>query len=51
MRIQKMSFTFFVSVMHMLNFEMYLYNNIYNGYHNFYNMTDQDKFVYLLEFH
>ncbi len=25
--------------------------NIYNMYHNFYNMTDQDKFVYLMEFH
>ncbi len=28
-----------------------VYNSIYNVYYNFYNMTDQDKFVYLMEFH
>ncbi len=32
-------------------FRNVLNNNVYNVYHNFYNMTDQDKFVYLMEFH
>ncbi len=34
-----------------IEFRNVLYNNIYNVYHNFYNMTDKDKFVYLMEFH
>ncbi len=34
-----------------IEFRNVLYNNIYNVYHNFYNMTDKDKFVYLMEIH
>ncbi len=34
-----------------IEFRNVLSNNIYNVYHNFYNMTDKDKFVYLMEFH
>ncbi len=34
-----------------IEFRNILYNNIYNVYHNFYSITDKDKFVYLMEFH
>ncbi len=34
-----------------VEFRNVLYNNIYNVYHNFYNMTQKDKFVYFMEFH
>ncbi len=32
-----------------IEFRNVLYNNIYNVYHNFYNMTDKDNFVFLME--
>ncbi len=33
-----------------IEFRNVLYINIYNVYHNSYNMTDKEKFVYLMEF-
>ncbi len=46
-----MSFTLCMFCNAYIEFRNVLYNDIYNVYHNFYNMIDQDKFVYLMEFH
>ncbi len=45
-----MSFTLCVCNAY-IEFRNVLNNNIYNVYHTFYNMTDKDNFVYLMECH
>ncbi len=34
-----------------IEFHNVLFSNVYNVYHTFYNLTDQDKFVYLMKFY